>query len=168
MSTVTKTTLLFAGEILDGRDDAHLRVTDLSGQAHTVRVRLMPVRHHLDMVDLFDLGRQADLIQKCTQRAVFDDAGGITEWASVDITWIDNLDDASTVRLAEIAAQLNFTRVISTAEREITSAQTLRPLKTRVAEQMIAPSLDILNRQFTSWTSSLTQALSSVFPEKKS
>jgi hypothetical protein len=161
------TTLLFAGETLDGRDTDHALVILKDNSTATVRVRAMAARHHLEMVDLFDLGREAELIEKCTARLVAAE-GDEPQWVPVDAAFIDNLDDASHVRLVALANALNFSRVISSAERAITSAAGLRELKTKISEQQVAPMLAIMEKQFTSWTSSLTQALSSGLAAKKS
>lgn len=167
---------LFAGVVLDGRDPDHALILLIDDSQPIVRIREMPARHHLDMVDLFDLGREAALLEKCVQRWVDSDLSTLNSqlstapaagaWEPASAEFIDALSAESHVRLVECAHALNFSRVIATAERQITAATTLRDLKERMAEQMCAPMLAIMKKEVGSWTSSLTQALSSVLPAK--
>ena len=153
---------LFAGVVLDGRDSDHPLILLIDGTTAVVRVREVAARHHLEMVDLFDLGREADLIARCTQRLEGD------KWIPVEPEFVDALTPESHLRLYELADRLNFKRVIATAERQITRSGGLRELKTRLAEQQTAPMLAVMNRELGSWMSQVTQALSSVLPASKS
>jgi hypothetical protein len=158
---------LFGGTILDGRDSDHACVVLIDSSMHVVRIREMPARHHLEMVDLFDLGREAALLEKCVQVQAPDETTQLgLKWEPATADFIDALTPESHVRLVEIAKALNFPRVIATAERQITSATGLRDLKERMAKTMCAPMLAIMRQEVGSWTSSLTQALSSVLPAK--
>jgi hypothetical protein len=58
---------LFGGLVLDGRSPDYATIVLIDASSPTVRVREMPARHHLEMVDLFDLGREAALLEKCVQ-----------------------------------------------------------------------------------------------------
>ena len=153
---------LFAGVVLDGRDPHHDLVTLIDGSRPVVRVREVAARHHLEMVDLFDLGREADLIARCTQRLDGE------KWLPVEPEWVDALTPESHLRLYELADAVNFHRVIATAERQITRSASLRALKTRLAEQQSAPMLAVMNRELGSWMSQVTQAISSALPASKS
>ncbi len=153
---------LFAGVVLDGRDPEHALILLIDDSQPVVRVRDMPARHHIAMVDLFDLGREADLIARCVQRLENE------AWLPVEPEWVDALTPESHRRLAELGEKVNFDHVIATAQRQITRAEGMREMKTRMAETMCAPMLSVMRTEFGSWTSSLTAALSAAAAEKPS
>lgn len=153
---------LFAGVVLDGRDSEHPLIVLIDASTPIVRVREVAARHHLEMVDLFDLGKEAELIARCVQRLEKD------AWIPVEPEFVDALTPESHERLADLAESLNFKRVIATAERQITRAGSLRDMKTRMAQTMCAPVLSVMRAELGSWTSQLTQALSSAAPAKTS
>jgi len=139
---------------LFGWQDAAATLRD--GSAHRMRVREMPIRHHLDLLELFQEGREADLIERCCERRDGD------AWSKVDAAWIDSLDDTSHAALVELATTLNFSRPIATAQRQIARGSQLRPIMQSMAKNMLAP----LRQELDSWTSSLTQQLSSALAAK--
>lgn len=149
MSTAS-TTLLFAGE--------SLAVTLIDKTSATVRVRTMPARHLMELLDLFDVGREAELLQKCVQRAT---GGGGFE--NVDETFVDSLADESHLALVEKAKALNFQRAVSYGERQIANGQALSEMKKRIAGAMMTP----IREELTSLMSSLTTQLSQAAAGKK-
>ena len=161
--TTNPLSILFAGETFDGRDADHPQATLIDGTNVTVRVRLMPQRHLIPLLDYFDLGREADLIERCTQVGTPHDGQPVT-WESADAAFVDSLDDASHNRLREAAERLNFTRAVSAAERQIATGTGLLGLKQRMSETMFAP----LKHELESWTSQLMQQVSSALAVKKS
>lgn len=158
----TPHSLLFAGELFDGRDADHPLITFTDGRPpDPVRVRMLPARHlttpGTGYLDLRDIGRESEMLELVLQR--LDGA----EWKPVDAAWIDALADESHVRLLEAADQLNFTRAVSQAERQIATGTALLPLKKRLAETMLAPTKQALE----SWTSSLTTQIASALGAKQ-
>jgi len=154
--------ILFAGEILDGRDPDHPRAVLLDGTAQLVRVRTMPARHHLDLLDLFHVGREADLIQRCVEVGTEGEAGQRT-WSPVDAAWVDSLEHDSHARLAQVCEVLNLDKAIATAQRQVARGQSLRPVMDLIAQSMLAP----MRAELGSWMSSLTTQLSAALAEKK-
>lgn len=128
-----------------------------------VRVREMPVRHHLELLELFHTGREADLLQRCCEVARDDAAGAGTTWEKVDAAWVDSLSDASHVALLAAAEELNFSRAIATAQRAIARGQQLAPVLETMAKQMLEP----MRKELGSWMSSLTSQLSAAVAAKK-
>lgn len=159
------TSILFAGET----SVATLR----DGSPVTVRVRELPARHHLELLELFHVGREADLIQRCTERRGHGGEDPATppprppaepapSWLPVDAAFVDNLTDESHVALAELAQSLNFSRAIRTAQRQIARGQTLQPVLMAMTQAIMEP----MRRELDSWTSSLTSSLSAVSGER--
>ncbi|MCX6953832.1 MAG: hypothetical protein NTV51_16915 [Verrucomicrobia bacterium] len=166
--------VLFAGEM----SAATLR----DGSTVAVRVRELPVRHHLELLELFHIGREADLIQRCTERRTAPSASACAPgptvtstssggsdisdsappWQPVDATFVDSLTDESHVALADLAQALNFSRAIRTAQRQIARGQTLQPVLTAMTQAIMEP----MRREFASWSSSLTSQLSAASDEK--
>lgn len=159
MEPIPPTVILLGHEIFDGHDEAHPSVTLQDGSHAPVRVRIMPQRHLIPLLDLFDLGREAELIERCAQRP---DAAGA--WQPVDAAFVDLLNDASHLLLAESAKRLNFTRAVSAAERQIATGTGLIDLKKRMSAMVFAP----LKKELESWTSQLTQQVSLALGAKKS
>jgi len=176
-------TLLFAGEILDGRDPEHSLIALRDGSTPTVRVRIVPARHLLPLLDLFDTGKEAELLERCVevlgsseQRVASSEHAGTPpltpsvpqsltpSWSPASPDFVDSLGDADHERLVALATSLNFARAVSLAERQIANGTKLCDVKERMAKQMIAP----LRREFESLTQSLTQALTSALAGKKS
>jgi hypothetical protein len=162
-------TLLFAGETLDGRDPEHAPIALRDGSTPTVRVRIVPARHLLALLDLFDTGKEAELLER-TLEVIGDpsdrsDPSHPTDpkWSAASADLVDSLEDPSHERLVALATSLNFARAVSLAERQIANGTKLCGVKERMAKQMIAP----LRREFESLTQSLTQALSSALVAKK-
>ena len=153
---------LFAGTVLDGRELAHSLIALHDGSTPVVRVRELPARHHLEILDLFQVGREADLIQRCVEVGTPAEAGTFT-WAPVGGDWVDGLDDESHARLVALCEALNFQRAITTAERQIARGQTLSPLMQKMSQQMLEP----MRRELVSWTSSLTSQLSAALAAKQ-
>lgn len=152
------TSVLFAGEVTL----ANLR----DGSSVAVRVRELPARHHLELLELFHVGREADLIQRCTEHRL-DDASTATAsdallWQPIDAAFVDNLTDDSHAALSELAQTLNFSRAIRTAQRQIARGQTLQPVLTAMTQAIMEP----MRRELDSWTSSLTSQLSAALAEK--
>lgn len=147
--------VLFGGERFDGRDAEHPLVKLRDGSTAIMRVREMPARHHLELIDLFHAGREADLVQRCAERGTPGEAGAIS-FAAVDAAFIDSLDDASHTLLAGACERLNFERAIATAQRLIARGQKLGPLMDAIARQMLDP----MRKELGSWTSSLTSQIS--------
>ncbi len=146
MNTSTpSTTLLFAGESLS--------VTLIDKTTETVRVRAMPARHLMELLDLFDVGREAELLQKCVQRAT-----GGNGWQPIDEAFVDNLEDESHLALVEKAKALNFQRAVSYGERQIANGQALQEMKKRIAGAMMTPIREELTSLMSSLTSQLSQA----------
>lgn len=154
--------ILFAGEIFDGRDEQHPLVKLKNDTTAIVRVREMPARHHLELLDLFHVGREAELIQRCSEVGTAGDAGAFT-WAPVDAAFVDNLHDASHALLTEACEALNFDRAITTAQRQIARGQKLGPTMDTIAKTMLEP----MRKELGSWMSSLTSQLSAVLAAKK-
>jgi hypothetical protein len=153
---------LFAGTVLDGHDMTRGLVVLRDGSCPVVRVRELPARHHLEILDLFQVGREADLIQRCVEIGTPAEGGTFT-WAPATDAWVDSLDDLSHQRLVALCEELNFQRAITTAERQIARGQTLSPLMQKMSQQMLEP----MRRELASWTSSLTSQLSAALAEKK-
>jgi hypothetical protein len=140
MNTSTpSTTLLFAGESLS--------VTLIDKTSATVRVRTM------ELLDLFDVGREAELLEKCVQVAT-----GGNGWAAVDANFVDNLSEESHLALVEKAKALNFQRAVSYGERQIANGQALQEMKKRIAGAMMTPIREELTSLMSSLTSQLSQA----------
>ncbi len=159
---MTPNTLLFAGEVFDGRDETHPKTKLRDGSTIEVRVRLIPARHltedRVGYLDLYEAGNEAARLELCVQRKSKEGA-----WVLVDAAFVDSLDDASHVFLLEVADRLNFDRAVSQAERQIATRRALVPLKTKLAEQITAPMKAVLD----SWTSSLTTQISAALAGKK-
>jgi hypothetical protein len=153
---------LFAGEIYDGRDAQHPLVKLSDGSTAIVRVREMPARHHLELLDLFHIGREADLIQRCGELGTAGEAGALT-WGPLTAEFVDSLDDASHALLTTACETLNFNRAIATAQRQIARGQTLGPTMDTIAKTMLAP----MRKELGSWMSSLTSQLSAALSAKK-
>jgi|GEM_PF-5701663 len=62
--------VLFAGRVLDGRDEQHPKVTLKDETVVIVRVCTVPARSHIAILDLFHEGKEADLIQRCVEQCV--------------------------------------------------------------------------------------------------
>lgn len=146
--------ILFAGE--------QRTVLLRDGRSVTVRVRELPARHHLELLELFHVGREADLIQRCCEQLV-DPAAPLFVWAPVDAAFVDNLNDEGHEILCQLADRLNFQRAIRTAQRQVARGQEMRPLMESMQKTMLAP----LRQELASWTSSLTQQLYSALAETK-
>jgi hypothetical protein len=159
MEPISSSVIFYGGEIFDGRDLAHPQVTLQDGTKAAVRVRIMPQRHLIPLLDLFDLSREAELIERCTQQR--DDTGA---WQPADAAFIDSLDDPSHVMLVDTATRLNFTRAVSAAERQIATGTGLIELKSRMSAMVLAP----LKQELESWMSRLMQQVSSALDAKKS
>ncbi len=144
---------LFAGQ--------EAMATMVDGTTHLMRVRELPARHHLELLELFHVGREADLIQRCAERCAAEEAGE-RKWEKVDAAFVDGLTDESHQQLADLCQTLNFSRAIKTAQRQIARGQELRPLMEKMSATMFAP----LRQELASWTSSLTQQLSSALAAK--
>ncbi len=151
---------LFAGEVLDGRDPEHPLCKLNDGTPVVLRVRTLPARHlctpATGYLDLRDLGREADLLQLVLQQRAGE------QWGDVTPDFVDRLSDESHAHLVKLADDLNFTRAVSQAERQIATGTQLLPLKKRLAETMLAPTREALE----SWTSSLTTQLKSALAAK--
>lgn len=147
--------ILFAGELFDGRDAEHPRVKFNDGTTAIVRVREMPARHHMELLELFHVGREADLIQRCAELGKEGEAGAVT-FEPFTAALVDSLDDASHLMLTEAAERRNFERAIATARRSIARGQTLGPLMETIAKQMLEP----MRKELGSWMSSLTSQIS--------
>lgn len=162
MKSLPPSSLLFAGETFDGRDDPHPRMRTHTGDPLVVRVRIVPARHLLTpdtgYLDLADTGKEAELLELCVEHP-----GADGTFVRADADFIDSLDDASHVRLVEEAHRLNFTRAISQAERLIANGAQLRPMKEKMAATLVAP----MEAAFRSLTSSLTTALTKPAPAKQ-
>lgn len=154
MAQLSPTTLLFAGET------ATARLTD--GTAVPVRVRLVPVRSLLTLLDLFDAGREAELIAAAVERSASTDTAAPV-WVPVDAPFVDSLADESHLALVEQIKALNFTRAVSYAERQIASGSALLPLKQRLTAQLLHP----VKAEMESWASSLTQRVSVALAAKQ-
>jgi hypothetical protein len=136
----TKTAMIFAGEIFDGRDTDHGKVLDLNDASHDVRVRAMPARH---------LGRvleactdEAKLLElTCTVALKDDKTGEVIDWVPVDATFIDNLQESCHVRLVEAAKRLNFSRAANWGHRQIEAKQFQAPLLLK-ADEMLSPVVE--------------------------
>ncbi|MBL9187933.1 MAG: hypothetical protein JNK23_10670 [Opitutaceae bacterium] len=154
--------LLFAGEVLDGRDEAHALIKLRDGATPVVRVRILPARHlttpATGYLDLRDIGRESEMLELVVQRSTPDGKG----FDAVDAAFIDSLTDESHARLVALADELNFSRAVSQAERQIATGTQLHPLKKRLAETMLAPTRAALE----SWTSSLTTQISAALAGK--
>lgn len=129
----SKTSIIFGGEVFDGRDSAHPRVIDRDGIAHDVRVRAMPARH---------LGR---VLEVCTDEALllevvcsvaYRPEGLPSDWVPVDANFVDNLSDESHVLLVEAAKRQNFSRAASWGERQIAAKQWQAPLLLKADEAL--------------------------------
>ena len=164
MSHVTplpSTSRLFAGQPAS--------VTLRDGTTASVRVRELPARHHLDLIELFHVGREADLIARCTEREAPDlrspnsDLRPTSAWGPVDAAFVDNLSDESHVALVDLATTLNFSRAIRTAERQIARGQQLSPVIAKLTQALLEP----MKRELASWTSSLTSQLSAAVAAKQ-
>ena len=164
MSQVSSTSaLLFAGEIFDGRDAAHPLLKLVDGRAIALRVRQLPARHltapATGYLDLYRLSREAEILALCVQQQTVKD--GL--WIAVDEALIDSLADESHAALLAAAEQLNFSRAVSQAERQIARGTSMLPLDTRMAESAISPMKQVLS----SWTSSLTTQISAALAGKQ-
>ena len=158
----SSTEVLFAGVFLPGTTPLHDLVTRRDGTPIAqVRVRELAARHHLELIELFHAGREADLIQRCVEHGTRGDAGAVT-WAPVTAEWIDALADDSHTRLVAICEELNFSRAIRTAERQIARGQMLQPLMKTMTAQLMEP----MKRELASWTSSLTSQISAAAAAK--
>jgi hypothetical protein len=160
MSHPNSTALLFAGQLA--------AVTLRDGTTVSVRVRELPARHHLDLIELFHVGREADLIARCTERPAPPDLPSPNSdlrpvWTPVDGAFVDNLSDESHVALVDLATTLNFSRAIRTAERQIARGQQLSPVITKLTQALLEP----MKRELASWTSSLTSQLSAAVAAKQ-
>lgn len=154
--------VLFGGLVFDGRDGEHPLVKLRDGTTAIVRVREMPARQHLELVELFHIGREADLIQRCAELGTLHEAGAMT-FAAVDAAFVDNLDDASHELLAGACEKLNFDRAITTAQRLIARGQRLGPLMEAIAKTMLEP----MRKELGSWMSSLTTQISAALAAKQ-
>ncbi len=153
--------ILFGGEVFDGRDEAHPLAKLRDGSTAIVRVREMPARHHLELLELFHVGREAQLIERCCELGTKGAADAVT-WSPIDAAFVDNLDDATHALLATAAESLNFNRAIATAQRQIARGQKLGPLMEAIAGTMLAP----MRKELGSWMSSLTSELSAALAAK--
>ena len=164
---MNSSSLLFAGEIFDGRDCDHPQARFTDGRTFVARVRQLPARHlttpSTGYLDLYRLSKEADILQLCVQRQSADPAKP-AEWTALDEPAVDALDDATHERLLAAAEQLNFSRAVSQAERQIARGTQMLPLDTRMAETMLAPTRRVLD----SWTSSLTTQISAALAGKQS
>lgn len=156
--------ILFAGEIFDGRDPDHPRIQTRDSALHLVRVRELPARHHLELLDLFHIGREADLIQRCCETSSPPDSSppGSFTWSPVTPEWVDALTDASHQALADACEKLNFQRAIATAQRQIARGTALRP----VMLTMMKPWMQEIRGELDSWMSSLTTQFSAALGGK--
>lgn len=134
-----KTAMIFAGEIFDGRDAEHPKITDRGDVAHVVRVRAMPARHLGEV--LAACTDEAALIQLVATVALLDDKGEVIDWLPVDAGWVDNLDDVPHVLLVEAAKRLNFSRAASWGHRQIEAKQFQAPLLLK-ADEMLSPVVE--------------------------
>lgn len=152
-------TILFAGDIFDGRDAGHPLAQLRDGSTATVRIWERPARHHLELFQLLHVGREAELIERCAELRVSNSElpSSPSAWTPVDAAWVDNLTPASHALLAAAADALNFAGVIATLQRQITRGQNLEPVSKAMTKQLLAP----IKREFDSWMSSLTTQLSS-------
>lgn len=142
MTTATlpsKTAVIFAGEVFDGRDPQHPLVRDLDGNTHTVRVRAMPARHLGRVLELCT--SEAGLLELVCLVAVKDAAGEIVDWVAVDAAFVDNLADESHVALVEAGKRLNFSRAASWGHRQIEAKQFQAPLLLK-ADEMLSPVVE--------------------------
>lgn len=146
---LSATTLLFRGETCT------VDFVDRSQQ--DVRIWILPVRQLLDILDLFALGKEVQLIIRCVQ--VLEAAPDA--FLTVDESWVDNLSDESHAHLVERIKQLNFSRAIATAERQIAAGQALLPIHRQIAETMMRP----IRAEMASLISSLTTASPSAAPK---
>ena len=153
---LSSTTLLFRGELLNG--------TLFDGKPMAFRVWMMPMRHLLELVDLFSLGHEVALIKRCAQQIIppGDNDGGTT-YAAIDDAIVDNLSDKTHAELIELISRLNLQRAIEAAERQIASGQTMLPIVKRITATMIAP----LKFEMASMMRSLTTASQPGAPEKQ-
>lgn len=145
---------LFAGR--------ELSITRRDCSTQRVRVREMPARHHLELLQLFNASREADLIQRCCEAGEEREAG-LMRWVEVDGAWVDALSDESHAVLVATCDELNFTRAIATAQRAIARGEKLAPILETMAKQILAP----MRAELDSWMSSLTSQLSAAVVAKK-
>ena len=104
-------TLLFAGETLDGRDPDHSLVALRDGSKLAVRVRIVAARHLLVLLDLFDTGKEAELLERTVElKSESESESGkgtlapssalaVPAWQPATPELIDSLDDGSHERL---------------------------------------------------------------------
>jgi hypothetical protein len=179
--------ILFGGEVFDGRDAEHPLITLRDGSTAIVRVREMPARHHLELLELFHIGRESDLIQRCSEIGTPIEGGAIgwrplftfpaansdpeaakraiAEAAATNLAgrdFVDGLADESHLVLADACQRLNFQRAIATAQRQIARGQTLGPLMETIASQVLQP----MRKELGSWMQSLTTEISSALAAK--
>lgn len=162
--SIPSSSLLFAGEIFDGRDADHPLIKLIDGRTTVLRVRQLPARHLLvpsiGYLDLYRLSKEAEILQLCVQQQ---HGASDPKWAEVDAAFVDNLDDVSHALLLDVAERLNFSRAVSQAERQIARGTQTLPLDTRMAATMMAP----VRQALESWTSSLTTPISAALAGKK-
>ena len=154
--------VLFSGEI------HQVKLTD--GSTYTARVLMKPARHLLALMDFFDMGREAELLERTVEvqlpeeRSENESVAQAEIWIAATPAWIDSLDDVSQATLNASAEKLNFQRAVVLAERQIARGKTLRDLKERQAKEMLTQLRPVLD----SLMSSLTQQLSLAAAKPKS
>lgn len=146
-------TILYAGEI----ETARLN----DGTEVKVRVVIVPVRHRLEMFNLFETSKKADVLERSVQ--INHGTEEKTNWQPVTKDWVDSLDDASTKKLFKLSELLNFQNAIDEAEDVIAVGNKLLPMQQRFAATAMKPIKD----EITSWMSSLTSQFTAALAEKK-
>lgn len=153
---LSPTTLLFRGVTTP------VKLVDAT--SISVRIWILPVRHLLELVDLFGVGKEAELISRCVQRVVPPaDAAQPWTYEALDANTIDNLSDESHARLVATITELNFKRAVSNAERQIASGQALLPVTQAITKVMMEP----IKHEMTLLMKSLTSVASSTAPSKQ-
>lgn len=166
MTTPTKLSVVFAGEVFDNSKPSHPWIVLHDGSLHTVRVRAMPSRHLGRVLALAD--REAELLEFCCTVAVVipktETEAERIDWQPMTPEFVDSLDDTSHKLLVETAGRLNFTRAVQQAERSIAAGSLTIPLMEK-ADALLKP---LAEKLASSVISSLAQSGSPAAPLTKS
>lgn len=166
MTTPTKLSVVFAGEIFDGSSPERPFILDLDGKAFVVRVRAMPSRHLGRVLALAE--NEAELLEFVCQVAVPlpVEAGApvLIDWQPLTPEFVDSLAHPSHALLYESAGRLNFSRATAQAERKIVAGTIHVQLMER-SENMVKP---LAEKLAASVLSSLARSASPDAPSTKS